>query len=93
METFTQTLIELLNCKGSRLQLIRQFQESVWNPTHELEDEGLQNILLDLAYDLDFYEPNEDFRKEDPNYYGNERLEIEVKNALDKIEKLHSKNA
>ncbi|HTN38087.1 MAG TPA: hypothetical protein VL053_13495 [Arachidicoccus sp.] len=43
----------ILKDKNNRSSLIKQFQELVWN------DENANEILSELAYDLDFYEPNE----------------------------------
>jgi hypothetical protein len=62
-------------------KLIKEFQDEVWN------DESIQlnEILLELAYDLDFYEPNEEWRKEDPSYYGDDRLEEVIKTAIQKL--------
>lgn len=45
------------------------------------------NAIPDLAYDLDYYQPNIELRKEDPGYYGDEQLEMEFKSAIEKIEK------
>src|SRR5687767_4262578 len=78
-------LVDLLNQifdkKNDRPRLISEFQQIVWN----VEDMGdsRESILRDLAYDLDFYEPNPETRREDASYYGHERLESEVKSVLD----------
>lgn len=82
-------LIELLslslNTKDSdRLNYINQFQQIVWND-ESFQDEAQNDILTDIAYTLDFYEPNKEWRKEDPSYYGDERLEEEIKSAIQKL--------
>jgi len=35
---------------------------------------------------LDYYEPDPDLRREDPSFYGDERVEAEVKEALEKLD-------
>lgn len=55
---------KILTDKLDRKRLVAKFQELVWS------DENANEILSELAYDLDFYEPNEALRKEAPSYYG-----------------------
>ena len=55
--------------------LIRKFQDEVWND-ESIQDETLNEILSELAYDLDFYEPNEEWRKESLSYYGDDIAEF-----------------
>lgn len=59
MEILEKILTDMLD----RKQLISEFQELIWS------DENANAILSGLAYDLDFYEPKEELRKEAPNYY------------------------
>jgi len=84
-------LIEILNnvenISGSeRTDKIKQFQKIVWDD-ETIQDETLNNILSTLAYDFDYYEPDEKMRKEAPNYYGDERLLEEIKAGLEKLKK------
>ena len=65
----------------SRTSLIHQFQEAVWNEL-EFDDKELEDVLTTLAYDMDFYEPNSDLRKESVNYFGDERLSDEVNRVI-----------
>ncbi len=69
----------------NREKLIKEFQDEVWDDT-SIQDEMLNDILTDIAYDLDFYEPNEEWRKEDPSYYGDDRLEEVVQTAIQKLQ-------
>ncbi len=78
-------LIRILNEKENRNILISQFQDYIWNENPKFDNEEQENILCDLAYDLDFYEPNIAIRNEDKSYYGDEKLEIEIKLALKKL--------
>ena len=66
-------------------ELIKEFQDEVWND-ESIQDETLNEILSQLAYDLDFYEPNEEWRKESLSYYGDDRLEEVVKTAIQKLQ-------
>jgi len=43
------------------------------------------DIFDEIAYDLDYYEPDERLRREDLSFYGDDRLEIEIKSALEKL--------
>jgi hypothetical protein len=80
-----EMLEKILKEKQNRKQLIKQFQEHVWH------HDALQNkILSELAYDLDFYEPDATLRAQDPSYYGDEQLEEEVKSALEKLKKANT---
>lgn len=75
----------ILEDKLHRDQHIRQFQEIVWGQ----DGEGPYfEILGALALDLDYYEPDERMRREDPSFYGEDRLEREVLQALRELEKL-----
>ena len=75
-----EILEKILKYKLNRKELVKQFQEQVWNNQITRNE-----ILLDLAYDLDFYEPDSALRSGDPSYYGDEKLEEEVKLALEKL--------
>lgn len=68
-----------------RKKLIEEFQEKIWNDESN-PDNPASEILSELAYDLDFYEPNEKLRSEDFSYYGDERLREEITSALRKLE-------
>ncbi len=70
-----------------RIDLIRNFQDEVWNDEN-IKDEKLNEILSELAYDLDFYEPNEKWRKEAPNYFGDDKLEELINSAIFKLKNL-----
>ena len=75
-----EILEKILTDKVNRKKLISEFQELIWN------DENASEVLSLLAYDLDFYEPNIELRKEDPSYYGDDRLEKEIKMAIQKLQ-------
>jgi hypothetical protein len=84
-------IIEVLNKilaekEPVRTELINDFQNKVFND-EGIQDEALEEIAGDLALDLDFYEPNEELRKQDSSFYGSERLEEIIKTGIIKIEK------
>jgi hypothetical protein len=68
-----------------RVKLVKKLQNVIWDD-ESAQDEKLDGILSELAYDLDFYEPNEEWQKESPNYYGNEHLEELIELSMKKIE-------
>lgn len=78
-------LRQILDNKLQRMQLIQQFQDVIW----DWDGSGPYfDILSTLAYDLDYYEPDAGFRKESPSFYGDDRLEEEIKQALRQLEQL-----
>jgi hypothetical protein len=81
-----QSLNHILDAQNSeRTELVKELQNEIWSD-ESIQDDKLNEILSGLAYDLDFYEPNEEWKKESPNYYGNERLEEVLKLGIQKIE-------
>jgi hypothetical protein len=85
----TSEIIEMLNKilvekEPLRSELIRHFQTEFFKDEN-IENESLDEIISDLAYDLDFYEPNEELRKKDCSFYNNERLEQIIKASIIKI--------
>ncbi|MDR2274876.1 MAG: hypothetical protein LBF27_28465 [Sphingobacterium sp.] len=82
-------LEEAMNSSGNdRIKAIKEFQDIVWDDT-SIQNEMLNDILTDIAYNLDFYEPNDEWRKENPSFYGDDRLEKEVKIAIQKLQTLN----
>ena len=78
---------KILYDKLHRKQLIKDFQNIIWDNMSQQVTEK-DEILSQLAYDLDFYEPDENLRKEVGSYYGDELLEKEIKSVLLKIRSL-----
>ena len=73
-----EILKKIIREKNNRVRLIKEFQEIIFN------DENASEVLSELAYDLDFYQPDEELRKESNSYYGDEKLEREIEEALKK---------
>lgn len=74
-----ELLKKIIEDKINRRQYIDEFQNIVWN------DENSSELFADLALDLDYYEKDEKLRAQDPSYYGDERLEKEVNEVLEKL--------
>ena len=47
--------------------------------------ESVQDILADLAFDLDYYEPDPKARQEDPSFYGPSRAVEVIESALSRL--------
>jgi len=75
---------------GERTIVIRQLQDKIWDEPG-VQDEELMSILTDLASDLNFYEPVERDRDESLGYYDDEKLNILVNKAIEKIDSYLSK--
>jgi hypothetical protein len=81
-----QSLQSILEAEHpNRAKLVKRFQDEIWND-ESIQDETLNEILSEFAYDLDFYEPNEEWRKEDLSYYGDNKLEKVVKSVIQKLQ-------
>lgn len=85
LQNLISLLIEALHNPTGRDKAIKKFQLEIWQNAEPLTEDWIWEIFSDLAYDLDYYESDPAVRKEDPSYYGNERLEEEIKSALTKI--------
>lgn len=76
-------MIDLLNniieSPQSRQESIRTFQELIGNSkTPIIQNETLWEHLCDLAYDLNYFEPDEAERKREPTLFGEDRLKDEI---------------
>jgi hypothetical protein len=69
-----------------RAEHVRRFREAVF------QDESLEGpvgeVLRDLAYDLDFYQPDPSRRNEDPALFDDTRAVAEIEDALQRIRAL-----
>lgn len=83
-----ELLVQALMSPKLRSDSIADFQSLVWESPEEKKEGPMSEIFGDLAVDLDYYEPDESKRSEDPSYYGDERLEVEIRAALNKLHTL-----
>lgn len=67
-------------------ELISRFQNHFFLEEYDFGNELFDEILVNLAYDLEYYEPNPLLRKEDPSFYGDEKLEKKLNDVLEKIQ-------
>jgi hypothetical protein len=81
-------LAALLNARDGRSALVEQFQRVIWDSDEILGTSQIDELLRDLAYDLDCYVVDPDARSEDESYYGDERLENEVSTAILRLRQL-----
>jgi hypothetical protein len=93
MENPIHQVIESLRratLESSKLpKAINAFQTMVWH-SEEWESHYSSDaveVLRDLAYDLDFYEPDASVQAQDPSYYGDERAIQEIGTALRRLDK------
>jgi hypothetical protein len=84
-EELVRLLLAALEEPANRLALVSRFQTIVWDSAVPFGNEGVDEILHDLAVDLDYYEPNPEWRSEDPSFYGDARFKAEVGSALTKL--------
>ena len=75
-------LEKALSDQSRRAEHVKQFQMIVWDAGELDHRPEVDEKLRELAYDLDYYQPNERIRAEDPSLYGDERLEDEIRSAL-----------
>jgi hypothetical protein len=78
-------LVQILKQKQERSRLVKEFQRRIWTTAegsrigNEIED----GLLRDLAYDLDYYEPDSKTRPSDYSYYDDDHLEHIVGSVLE----------
>jgi hypothetical protein len=88
IRTLIEPLCSVLLDSEHRERWVKEFQDLAWN-LPRLEPQGAEwDLLVDLAYDLDYYEPNPRLRREDPTFFGDEWLEDEVRTCLTKLRQL-----
>jgi len=87
-----EALKVILTKQGSdKLEYIMSFQKEVFN-NETVIDENLDDVLSDLAYDLDFYEPNDERRKRNSSLRSEQYIDELIGEAIEKIENHEKKN-
>ena len=71
-----------------RPTLIRNFQKLVWNFDGIIHNESVDGVIRDLAYDLEYYEPDSLWRAQDPSFYSDNRATDEIRSALLELERI-----
>ncbi len=85
IEQLLELLAKALQDPFRRRETIAKFQASVWEGLDPELPANVGAVLRDLAYDLDFFEPRREVRSEDGALYGHERVEREIRDALEKL--------
>ena len=90
IEAFSDLLAlleEILSSPVTRQECIKKFQDYVFHHGEPIQgaNSSQWDVLNELAMDLDYYEPDTAMRREDPTFYGDERLEREIQEALNKL--------
>lgn len=89
MNKETEALLELLrsavNEPENRRRHIAEFQDKVWNAQEGFFTTPEGELFSELAYDLDFYEPDPVRRRESASYFGDDRLTIRIQKALEEL--------
>lgn len=67
-------------------EYIKKIQDFAWN--EDLLNTDTREIVAELAYDLDFFEPDPATRKEDASFLDREQALTEIRNALAKLENI-----
>jgi hypothetical protein len=78
-------LTEALREPLCRKEKISQFRAAVWSGLDPAIPDPVREVLRDLAYDLDYFEPDPYVRAEDATLYGHRRLELEIQEGLNKL--------
>ena len=78
-------LREALANPDRRAAIISGFQQRVWELNAVGPEAERVRVLKELAYDLDYYQPEPAARRENPSLFGDERLEQEILAALRKL--------
>ncbi|SCA62847.1 hypothetical protein SCG7109_AE_00160 [Chlamydiales bacterium SCGC AG-110-M15] len=75
---FLSLLKNILKAPDKKM-LIKKFQDEIWE---HAQSNDVYERLSELAYDLDFYEPVPDLRKEDSSFFGDEQLKNEIEETM-----------
>lgn len=74
-----------LNGELSLTSCVSQLHDAV------LQDDSsgsIEEVLRELAYDLEYYEPDAKRREQDPSYFGSERALREVRDAVTRLREM-----
>ncbi len=64
---------------------IRRYQDIVWDNEYLCEDRESDEMLRDLAYDLEYYVCNPEHRRADTSYFDESEAKYRVRECLGKI--------
>jgi hypothetical protein len=87
-KSLLQFLITTSKEKKINSKFLKEFQLKVLNSEVISKNANVENLIRELAYDLDYYEQDEKKRQEEPSFFGDEKaveLVIEAYNKLRQI--------
>lgn len=87
VEQIVQLLYRALAQRTQRREIVETVVREV---SDHREEEPQWEVLRDLAWDLSYYDPNDDDRAKEPSYYGDDRFDREVAEALLKLDNMKS---
>ena len=87
VQKLVQLLIAARDDDNARPTIIKDFQEAVFNSSDVIGDECADEIFRDLAWDLESYEPDPIWRRQDPSFFGDRRAKKLLKSALRALER------
>lgn len=79
------------NNEDIKRNTIFKFDDFIFNNEEIIVNDEIDEMLVALAMDLEYYEPNPEWSKEDISYYGDEKFEEKIKDTLKKIDKVAKK--
>jgi hypothetical protein len=87
LSDLTGLLQEALSNPAERVSAIKAFQNYVFESATPVPGASAEQwqVVNDLAFDLDYYEPDPEDRGEDASFYGEQRVEDEIKEAIEKL--------
>ena len=86
----TELMDRMLESPEELDELIKNFQQIVWNAVHK-EDDKAWSVMRDLGYDLDFYEPDPIRRVQDYSFYDKDRALKEINEAKYKLKGMNER--
>ena len=91
INTILENLNQIIRIELDKTEEVRKFQEAIWSQDSKIKDKEILCILQDLALDLSYYVYDVNKRLQDSSYFGNERCNQEIKDALYSLEQLGQK--
>ena len=77
-------LRRILESPFHRRELVSEFQRSVWDGM-DVDNPTAIEVLRELAYDLDYFVDDPAARRDDPSYFGHDRLEAAIHDGLRRL--------
>jgi hypothetical protein len=85
VSTMLALLADALRDPLTRKETIERFQSLFSDCQPRAINRDAYEVLADLSNDLNYFEPDASARMSDPSYYGHERLEKEIRSALQQL--------